>query len=291
MRTKSILVLVVVAIVCIAIPQALALTEYNDGDTYDIATTINDEVWVDYQSPGEQTTVNWLTGASIPHPYDLSVYEDGRLNIYDGSIGHVLSVNDRSQVNVSGGSINDFVVVSDNSRINISGGAIAYEFYAENSSQATISDGSIGDYLVATDSSYIDISGGSIDNYLRALESSQVTISGGSIGQYLWAEGSQVEVFGGAVGGELRATWSPGIIIYGLDFAVDGQPIGYDELSSIFGTDYRDEPFRHLTGTLASGELIDNDFRIGHNAQIILVPEPSTLLLLGLGAVILIRKR
>ncbi|MFX1265698.1 MAG: PEP-CTERM sorting domain-containing protein [Promethearchaeota archaeon] len=35
--------------------------------------------------------------------------------------------------------------------------------------------------------------------------------------------------------------------------------------------------------------LTDNDFYIGYNAIIILVPEPSTLLLLGLAAVMVRR--
>ena len=84
---------------------------------------------------------------------------------------------------------------------------------------------------------------------------------------------------------------SEGIMtIYGLDFAVDGQSVGYGELTSIFGGRNSNEPYRHLTGTLFSSESIANDFRIGDNAKIVLVPEPATLFLLGLGAVMLRRK-
>ncbi len=79
------------------------------------------------------------------------------------------------------------------------------------------------------------------------------------------------------------------LTIYGSDFVVDGQPFGYGELTSILGGNWTDEPSRRLIGTLDSGDLIDNGFRIDHNAKIVLIPEPATLLLLGLGAVMVRR--
>lgn len=76
---------------------------------------------------------------------------------------------------------------------------------------------------------------------------------------------------------------------------IDGVPIDYGEITSINGSSYGSEPIRHLTGWI--GEPlnpipINNDFYIGHNAKIILapIPEPSTLLLFGLCAVVLKRK-
>jgi hypothetical protein len=41
---------------------------------------------------------------------------------------------------------------------------------------------------------------------------------------------------------------------------------------------------------LTNGDPINNDFYIATNASIVLVPEPATLLLLGLGAVMLRKK-
>jgi len=46
-----------------------------------------------------------------------------------------------------------------------------------------------------------------------------------------------------------------------------------------------------LTGTLLSGDPINNQFRIGNNAKIVLVPEPATIVLLGLGGLALLRRR
>ncbi len=81
------------------------------------------------------------------------------------------------------------------------------------------------------------------------------------------------------------------IQIFGFDFAVDGQPFGYGELSSILGGWPSDEPLRHLTGTLLSGELFDNDFRIGYDAKIVLIPEPASAVILGLGSLFFALRR
>jgi hypothetical protein len=136
------------------------------------------------------------------------------------------------------------------------------------------------------------VSGGAIGKGLSADSYSHVTICGGAIDGVLSAgEDSQVTLLGGSIGGELRTHWNGILTILGSDFAVDGTPFGYGELTSILGGWYDEEPYRNLTGILASGDLLANDFRIGQNARIVLVPEPATFLLLGLGAVLLRRKR
>lgn len=96
---------------------------------------------------------------------------------------------------------------------------------------------------------------------------------------------------GGTFFAELASANSAVITVHGSDFAVDGEPVGYGELRSVLGGYPYDDPVRHLTGTLANGELIDNDFYIGNDARIVLVPEPATLVLLGFGGMALLRRR
>jgi hypothetical protein len=79
----------------------------------------------------------------------------------------------------------------------------------------------------------------------------------------------------------LYASDSSVITISGIDFMVDGTPVPFGDLSALTGT---------LTGTLTSGDFIDNVFYQGgyagtYTGIIRLVPEPSTAALLALGLV------
>jgi hypothetical protein len=65
----------------------------------------------------------------------------------------------------------------------------------------------------------------------------------------------------------------------GHGFEVNDSPVPYGDLTALFG---------RLTGTLASGEPIDNIFYQGggsYTGTITLIPEPSTALLFDLGLV------
>jgi hypothetical protein len=250
---------VMVVVLSLASSPVLALIDLTGGATYDIDYEINDHIRVDYQdTSGMRTTVNLLNGGSIAFPYSLFAHEDSRVNILGGSIGYYLEANDRSQVTVSGGSIAGYLEANDNSQVSFSGG-------------------STGSNLVARDSSQVSFSGGSIGNSLLADDTSQINF------------------FGGSVGDSLIADFDGVLTIIGSDFAVDGVPFGYGELTSILGGIYHLEPSRHLTGTLASGGSIDNDFYIGNDAKIELipVPAPGALVLgsIGLGFVSWLRRR
>lgn len=305
---------VIAVVLSVATSPVLAMVHFRDGGTHNIDYVIDDDVWVDWGGLGMQTTVNLLSGGSINYPWSLVGCESSQINILGGSIGWCLWAFDSSQVDISGGSM-EHVSAHGGSQVHMGAGSVRSLFYASDSSQVDFSGGSIGDYLSAWGSSQVYISGGSIQEYVYALDSSHVEISGGaigylytrdnsqmhifggsigggvetgytsrveifggSIGDFVWGhQSSQVEIFGGSIGGELFSIDWAVLTVHGSNFAVDGQPCGYGELTSIFGGHWGAEPSRHLTGTLASGEPIDNDFYIGNDAKIVLVPEAGSI--------------
>ena len=51
MKDSRMTIWVMVVVLVIAVGQGFGLTQYNDGGTHDISTTINDDVWVDWNDP------------------------------------------------------------------------------------------------------------------------------------------------------------------------------------------------------------------------------------------------
>ena len=186
------------------------------------------------------------------------ILNDGGVHTVDWIIDEPVSVEDSpggdfTTLNlIDGGEISDWLNVLDYSQINLSGGSIGYDLFAYDFTNTTISSGSIGYDLYAFDYSQVELTGGSIGEIISAREYSQVTI-------------------------------------FGSDFAVDGIPIGYgpitegtiNELGMLTGT---------LTGTLVNGDFLNNDFDIDPDASIYLIPEPASIMFLGLGALWLRRR-
>jgi len=183
------------------------------------------------------------------HTIDFAVFEE--VEVYDSLTGDPTTVN-----LVTGGSIDHRLRVFGNSQVNVSDGYITLDLYAYDNSQVTFSGGTITAGLYGFQNSYIAFSGGLI-NDLRVYDNSQIDFTGGMI----------------AV--DMRAGWyefgpHTGVItIYGSDF---NYPLG--DITASFG---------RLTGILANGDLIDNDFYIYDNAAIVLVPAPGAILLGTIG--------
>ena len=108
--------------------------------------------------------------------------------------------------------------------------------------------------------------------------------------------------YGGTIDGEIRSGWrsepdaASSHKIYGYDFVIDGQPISDSIISNT--QDYTDEYGHYyasgrLTGFLQDGSTIDNDYKIYGASQIELVeiPEPTTLLLLGMGGLMISKRQ
>ena len=138
--------------------------------------------------------------------------------------------------------------------------------------------------------SIINILGGSITDDLQGQDNTEVNIYSGSIGDTFYVNENCIATMSGGSVGEFAIFDDSRQTIIGSDFAVNGIVFGYGSLTSILGGSYQNELARRLTGTLDNGEFLDDIFYIGNNAQITLIPEPATLVLLGLSGLVLMRK-
>ncbi len=102
MRNATMTIWVMVAVLIVS-GQVMAFTQYNDGGTYNISTTINDDVWVDWEAPGMGTTVNMVDGGYVPISYSLQSFNDSKINFMWGSQATYFYAHDNSQVTVSAG--------------------------------------------------------------------------------------------------------------------------------------------------------------------------------------------
>lgn len=144
---------------------------------------------------------------------------------------------------------------------------------------ALVDGGVIGENFEPMDTSTILMSGGSIVGDINTFQSATVTITGGSVGQVLQAgDSSTVTLRGGTVGSTLTAAGSSTFVIAGSDFKLDGVSVALGDITAFAGV---------LTGTLESGDSLNNAFVRSSLATITLVPEPGAAPLLAGGLLLL----
>ncbi len=179
---------------------------------------------------------------------------------------------------VNGGYIEFDILAHEDCQISVSGGQLAGSLRAYDNTYAVVSEGQVGSYITAFDNSNVFFTGGSCST-LAAYNEGCLTVSGGVIDDIIYA-------------GRSFAIWDASLITFeGTSFAINGQPVTYGDFASDYATAGSGYLYGTLTGTLTNGDTLNNVFNIYDDSDITFVPEPSTLLLLGLGAVMLRRKR
>lgn len=288
MKNARMTIWLVVLVAIMVTNQGFGWTQFNDGGTYDIDYEVND-VWVDYSAPNMQTTVNLINGGVIS-PGKLNGYNDSKINISGGKAG-VVNAYDNSQVTMNSGISRLYAY--DNSQVTMNNCGMS-SLYAYDNSQVTINNGSLAN-LYAFHDSEIALNGvgtRAISGYLNLQNNAQLVMSGGRVNCLHMEDNSKVIMSGGDVyHHSLRIDDSSILALDGSSFRIDGVPFTSGEITSILRGSYSDDPYRWLTGTLASGEMINYGFQIGNNAKIVLVPEPTTILLLGLGGLAVFKRK
>jgi hypothetical protein len=216
----------------------------------------------------------------------------GDMNI--GNIRNLLTYNN-STINISGGNVGiagngGGLGAFDNSTVNISGGQVGGlgkgGLSAYGSSTVNLSGDGYIERLTASYTSIVNIYGGSIQGVFRGEGNSSINITGGDLYSGLDVyDFSQVTISGRFYSPHLNANNNSRIIFYGSDFAIDGVQVAYGQY---YASDFANG---RITGTLINNSILDKQFAIYDNASIVLIPEPATLVLFSLGAVMLRKKR
>jgi len=144
--------------------------------------------------------------------------------------------------------------------------------------------GASTDDITVFQNSIFEMTGGEIeDGTLILWGHSQGEISGGRISDdaMRFFGSSRLTITGGDIGPGFRTYEDAEVFIYGSNFQIDGVPVGYGRILV---------PMGNLTGDLLAGQ-IQCSFDTFDRSSVTLVPEPATILLLGLGGLPLLRRR
>jgi len=234
-----------------------------------------------YDTAPSHTTVD-MTGGHIGKPPDV----DTGLYTYDAST-----------VNISSGLI-DFLHTHNSSTVNISGGVVGnWESFGETTISAhnlstinlysggTFTGGSFA-FFDIFDSSALNVYGGYVNLFLRTFDLSVVNIYDGSL--FCVSLGGSANIYGGSVGGPWPSSFST-VNIYGYDFIYEPHWYKTQPDDIIRGEQW----VSRLTGMGLYGvpiSIIDLSDP-ATNPNIHLIPEPGTIMLLGLGVLGVLRDR
>lgn len=181
-----------------------------------------------------------------------------------------------------------------NSVVTITGGSIEMRLEMLGSSNATINNGSIGGIWTG-DKSNLQVYDGTITGDIESMGNAMVSIYGGVIEGDVEAWYDCItEIYGGTIGKWLQVFGDGVIYLYGTEFMVGDHILSHGDSLRNYGTINGNEIYGTITGRLQDGSMLNNTFSIyGLNttADIIVIPEPGTLLLLGAGGLLLRRKR
>ena len=234
---------------------------------------------------------------------NLYAYDDSTAIISGGMIDS-LGTNGRSSLNISGGKVTGSFIAWNHSNIAVSGGELFNGIEVFDSSKISVTGGTIGGSLYTKDEAEVVMTGGSVQ-YFYARGNSTVTMTGGSTNWKTYARNDSVITFsGGKIGSSLLVYNNGMIYLDGSNFSITTGGVttvlkyGDSLMSycSLIENDDRDYYTGTISGILADGSLMSNDFSIFNNdyyegiGDIVVIPEPVTLFLLGLGGLMLRKK-
>ncbi len=229
----------------------------------------------------------------LDYPTDhWAVLNGDILRIVDGGeVGLLYSVD--STVIIEGGYLNEGQI--DNTEVTILGGSV-YDLYG--GGNVTVSGGDIWELsihgtldvtggvigIVDIDDGSGYISGGQVGYASSQGANSLLRIEGGDIGRVICVNYGEVHVFDEAFDSGVALFWGK-LFVHAEEFFLDGQAVSPGKWSEVSLKSHVLEYY------LSDGSSVVANIDIEAWGELILVPEPATVFLLGLGGLALLRKR
>ena len=240
---------------------------FDDGLSHTINSNIYQNDYIDVDM-----NVNNIPGTNI--------------NIMDNSLVGGLYAYNNSSIYMSGGQIDNNLAVRDDAFASFSNGHIVWHIDVYDNAEAVMSGGSLYGLRVHHNSN-VTITGGIIEDRISVKDNAVVTLSGGLLQN-------------GPSNTSLSVSTNALIYLDGTGFEIDGISLHNGDKLSDFGqlipNSIYDYYTGRVTGILSDGSALNSDFMIFNTefllgiADIVIIPEPATLILIGLGSVIIRKK-
>ena len=215
-----------------------------------------------------------LSLGTIPAQAEDKVFTESG-EIVDGDVWVLVDIyNDDTIVDMSGGMC-DFITTHDKSTLNIIGGQA--QVGAQDFSIINISSGSLSG-AHAYNNGKVNFSGNAISLRLAAVDYGIANMTGGVVEYLAAGDSGTLNIYSGVVTDSLYASGNSIVNVFGHDFYYDPSG-GMSDGGQLTGF--------WLDDTSLSIDL----YGVNTYSHINLIPEPSMLLLLGLGSVVIRRKK
>jgi len=250
---------------------------------------------------------NSLTTASIQWDDNIVHTLDSSNHILDTVVLDSIIVNNPGTTAnmIDGGYVSGSLIAWNNGKINMSGGTVGIDLRGYTNSEITISGGTISNNLQASGEAHINMSGGVVNDGAELFNNSTLNMTGGFIPEINPSANAIVTMSGGTTA-HFQTNYSAIIFLDGTDFVVTdldnnttilspGDKLS--DYSTFVENGNTDWLGGSISGILADGSALDVPFQIFNMgdregiADIIIIPEPATLSLLAIGAILLRRRR
>ena len=304
MKTKRDTNLVLAGVLSTAVAVAFSPSTIagviNDGGSHTFDSTINDYIEV-YAGPGNApTTVTFNTGANLTGRngwFETLFLDQAAVGVInDGTFAYDVALDRDATLTMNGGTLNDDLLIYKGSAI-INDGYIANTTQVYLDSRLDVFGGDFGSYFFVGEDAVVNFYDGVIGDDIKTINGGTVFMSGGSVGNDIEVnDGGLIDISGGILAADglgsldvgLAANNDGRIILRGMDFLINGLPALDGLVSPLTGT---------ISGTLADGTAF-SDIPFDQNPlgnrgfiELVVVPEPASLAMMGLGTVCLFSRR